>query len=415
MKKGTLLAVFVLIITFVSANQFSSFPIGDTTFVWILNFLTIGCVFWCKRTCFHPLNKKDYRPLTIYLLWFAIGIVRGIAVAENYWEWKQLITGTFALAVPIFIYVFSSPQLLQQTLRVWCTWALPAFALFFIMVLDTEAYHFYLSPLFLVACFLPILSKRWIAICLVLLMLMITIDLGARSQVIKSVITLLVSVAYILSKYISVKILKFAHWLCYIVPVVVLVLGLSGIYNPFERLSENQGKYIENRVTSGETVQEDLAIDTRTFIYQEVIGSAIAHDYVLFGRTPARGNDSEFFGAHMAEELNTNKYERHRNELCHLNVFTWLGLIGMLLYGFLYLKSSFLALYRSNNLFMKLLGGFIAFRWAYGWIEDTSGFNTMNIAIWMMIAMGFSESFRRMNDAEFRVWVRGIFSHKRNF
>ncbi|WP_295913157.1 hypothetical protein [uncultured Alistipes sp.] len=175
-------------------------------------------------------------------------------------------------------------------------------------------------------------------------------------------------------------------------------------------MAQNEGKYIEKRIIKGEVINEDLSDDTRTFIYEEVITSAIRHRYVLFGRTPARGNDSAWFGAYNAEELNTGKYERHSNEVCHPNVFTWLGLIGMLMYSFLYLKSSYLAVYCSNNLFMKLLGVFIAFRWAYGWIEDFNSFQIMSISIWMMIAMGFSASFRQMNNNMFKTWIRSIFN-----
>jgi len=154
---------------------------------------------------------------------------------------------------------------------------------------------------------------------------------------------------------------------------------------------------------------EDLAEDTRTFLYEEVISSAVYNQYVWQGRTPARGNDSEWFGAFNADELQTGKYERFENEACHLNVFTWLGLIGIILYSLIYLRSSFLAVYKSNNTLMKLLGVFIAFRWAYGWVEDFNRLDIMNISLWMMIAMGFSETFRQMNNEQFKKWIVGVF------
>lgn len=127
------------------------------------------------------------------------------------------------------------------------------------------------------------------------------------------------------------------------------------------------------------------------------------------GRTPARGNDSVTFGEFNAEELKTGKFERHSNEVCFPNIFTWLGLIGMILYCLIYLKSSYLALYKSNNLFMKLIGVYIAFRFLFGWIEDFNRFDISNIALWMVIAMGFSVEFRRMNNQEFILWVKSVF------
>ena len=60
----------------------------------------------------------------------------------------------------------------------------------------------------------------------------------------------------------------------------------------------------------------------------------------------------------------------------------------MILYCLIYLQSSYLALYKSKNLFMKLIGVYIAFRFLFGWIEDFNRFDISNIALWMVIAMG---------------------------
>lgn len=165
----------------------------------------------------------------------------------------------------------------------------------------------------------------------------------------------------------------------------------------------------KKKIVNGQVVEDDLSADTRTFIYIEVIKSALQHNYVIGGRTPARGNDSMAFGALNAEELKTGKYERHSNELCHTNIFTWLGLIGVVLYSLIYLRSSYLAVYKSNNIYIKFLGCFIAFRWAYGWIEDINRFDIANISLWMMIAMGLSVQFRNMNNKEFANFIKKIF------
>jgi hypothetical protein len=338
-----------------------------------------------------------------------IGVVRGIFIAENYWEWKHLISGTMALALPMLVYVFSQPDILQRTLHVWIKWALPLFFLFFIWFIALDLYHFYLSPIFLLACFLPIIKFEWRCILIVLLLIMITGDLGARSQIIKATAALLMSGAYLIGKYLSDKILKLVHWGFYFATVALLVLGILGVFNIFKGLSEYKGKYTQEKRENGNITSVDIVDDTRTFIYVEVIGSALRHNYWLWGRTPARGNDSFSFGSFMAEELKTGKYERHNNEVCFPNVFTWLGLIGMILYCLIYLKGSYLAVYKSNNLFMKLTGVFIAFRFLYGWIEDVNQLNITSISLWMMIAMCFSEQFRKMNEMEFKNWVKRIF------
>ncbi len=59
------------------------------------------------------------------------------------------------------------------------------------------------------------------------------------------------------------------------------------------------------------------------------------------GRSSARGNDSVSFGSDIAELLGTGLYERHKNEVVFANIFTWMGLIWLILYCSIYLKSSF--------------------------------------------------------------------------
>lgn len=412
--KKKLLPILILGITFYAAIYWSPgtflYNLGNTFIFWGISFVSIISVLRYKKREFNPSNKKDYRIVAIYFVWMLIGVIRGCFVAENYWEWKQLISGTLALSVPVFIYAFSMPDVLKETLRYWMRYALWGFLLFFIWLIVPGAYHFYLGPIFLIGCFAPVLPPKYRLILIILLLIMCVITLGARSQVIKAVVTLLLCLLFYFRSFINIKVIKFIHLSLYLIPVVLLFLGISGVFNVFQDFSKkNSGKYVEKRAINKNEFEEDLSTDTRTFIYEEVIESALRHNYVVCGRTPARGNDSRAFGFFNAEELNTGKYERHQNEVCHPNIFTWLGLIGVILYSILYLKSSYLAIYKSDNRYIKLIGLFIAFNWAYGWIENATGFNIMNISIGMAIAMGFSESFRSMNDREFRQWIIDIF------
>lgn len=414
LKNKNYFPLLILLIGIVSVNQWSRFPIGNTFFVWAVQFLTIGYILrYIKRHGgFRPTDS--YRLLCAYLLVAFVGIVRGCFVAENYWEWKQLISGSMSLLLPLFIYVFRESVVLGDTLRFWYKYGVGLFFLFFFWVLSSGEYHFYAAPILLIGCFLPVIkSRKWRYIILFFLFLMIFADWGARSQVIKAAICLMMSIAYYFAKYMTDKVLRIVHWFCYILPVILLVLGISGTFNIFEGLSEHKGKYAEKKVVDGQVVEEDLAGDTRTFIYVEVIESALRHDYVWWGRTPARGNDSVAFGAFAAEELKTGKYERHSNEVCHPNVFTWLGLVGMVLYCLLYLQASWLAVYRSNSLLIKLMGCYVAFRWAYGWIEDFNRFDIMNVTLWAMIAMCFSPQFRKMTNIEIEYWINSLLNIRR--
>lgn len=402
----------IVLNTIFSVGMWSRIPLGSTTTQWFVNIGIILFSFWFKNKMFRPRNSSDFKIVKIYFIWMIIGVIRGVFVAENYWEWKQLIAGTIALSLPILLYCFQDLDILHFTLRKWIKYAFPLFIIFFIL-LSSDAYHFYLSPIFLLTCFLPTLPRKWKILFLSCLLLMLFIDWGARSQVIKALFSLLVVPVFVVLKSINVnlrnQIVKKFFWTLCFFPLVLLTLSLTGYFNPFEEMSSKKGKLIEKKVLNGQIVSEDLTADTRTFIYKEVAQSALKHNYIFWGRTPARGNDSVLFGTFNAEELKTGKFERHRNEVCFPNVFTWLGIIGMILYCFMYIKGAYLSIYKSNSVFLKIIGIFIMFHYVYGWVEDTNNFDITNIAIWMAISMGYSERFRLMNDSQFIFWFKSIF------
>jgi len=207
------------------------------------------------------------------------------------------------------------------------------------------------------------------------------------------------------------KLLAKIQLFVFILPFVLLFLATTGIFNIFKMDEYVSTKSNTIRVNS-QGMEEDLLGDSRTFLFQEVILSAIKNDYVLFGRTLARGNDSASFGAGAAEELRTFRYERYDNEVGILNVFTWTGIVGVILYFFIFFKAAKLAIVYSNSYFLKILGIYVSFRWLTAWIEDFNRFDIMNLFIWIVVGMCYSKQFRKMSDQDFKIWMKGIF--KRN-
>lgn len=402
--------IYLLIyIALVSPAQWCSIPLGSTFISWAVSFLIVCFTIQISKKINVSLVGREYIIVRIYLIWMTICAVRGLFVADNYWEYKNLVNGTFTCLLPMFVYVFYSPELTASFYRKWMKWCLPLFFVFYIWTVTPGEVNFYLAPLLFLGCFLPMMPMKYRIATAFCLVFMLVADFAARSQVLKAFMALLFSIVCIKPKIMSDKIIKIVYWVGYCVTLSLLVAGLSGQFNVFEDLSSNEGKYVERRMVDGALVESDLASDTRTFIYIEVLESAIRNGYLVWGRTPARGNDSVSFGTFAAEELKTKKYERHSNELLHLNLLTWLGLVGMLLYTLIYVRSSYLAVYRSNSKYLKYIGLFIVFHWVYGWVEDFNRFDIQNIALWSVIAIGMSSKFRAMSDADFRCWFRSIF------
>lgn len=409
LNKQTVLNFCTLFLTIVCGLQWSDINVVSLFLIWAVQACYIYIAFSLNDD--YSLDVNDRKLLKIYLLWTIFSIIRGAMfyTLGNYWIWKSWFAGSLDVLLPSLIYIYSNPSVLGGILKCWLKYAL----LFFLCILpfiSRGAYHFYLGPIYIVAFFWPIYSKKWRIILLSLMLLMMIADMGARSQVIKTGMVLLGSLGYIFRHSISFSFLKFTHWLCYIAPLILLVLGISGTFNIFEDLASNKGKYVERKIDKeGRMVEDDLSADTRTFIFKEIISSAIKNNYVICGRTPARGNDSQYFGAANAEDLKTGLYERHSNETGLPSLFTWLGLIGLILISLIYLRCSYLAVFCSNNIFIKLLGCFVAFRWAYGWVEDMYSFDPMILSLFMIMGMCLSSYFRNMSDEDMEKWLLGLF------
>jgi len=285
---------------------------------------------------------------------------------------------------------------------------LPLFVIFSFLI-ATDAFGDYLVPISFLLLFLPVLTLRWKGVVLLISLLVMTIDLGARSNVIKFALPILLSITYYFRTFISTIHLEIVRKLLFIAPVILFVLGVTEVFNVFKINEYIKGEYETTLIDSnGEAVEEDLTVDTRTFLYVEVLQTAKKYDTWWIGRSPARGNETEYF----SEDDLTGRGERGGNEVAILNIFTWTGIIGVILYFLIFYKASYLAINQSNNFFAKLIGIFIAFRWLYAWVEDINYFTLTTFMLWLTLGICFSKSFREMSNQEVKYWVSGFFDKK---
>ncbi|MGQ7867785.1 hypothetical protein [Sunxiuqinia sp. sy24] len=412
-KLSKLIPLAVLIIAFYSVQRFSSFPIGNTFIWWSINILILIIFFLVVR--YSEFSREDLNALRFvkwYLLWNVFSIVRGVFVAEIYWDYKGLLNMGMALLMPVVAYLAFDKNRVQDILSFFIRYALP-FAVLVFPFLSVGAWGWYLFPISLLMVFFPALSIRAKIIVLFLTLIAGFGDLGTRSHVLKySMPIVLILFFYTIRGFsLSVKVMKAAQRIMIIIPLLFFVLAFTGTFEVFKMNEYISGEYVEKRKNSdGEEVQEDLKADTRTFLYVEVLQSAEKYNYWLIGRTPARGNETFHF-AKFEEEI-TGRPERLRNEVGILNAFTWTGIVGVVFFFLVFYQASFLAVYRSNNIYIKLVGLLIAFRWVNAWIEDAQAFDMNNFVIWLMVGMCLSPSFRAMKNAEVKLWLWGIFQRK---
>lgn len=396
---------FIFLITLATISLWSRIPLGNTFMWWAIGVATLLLFLKAKSKYYDSVNKRNILVLKLYLFWNISCIIRGAFVAENYWEVKNLIGISLVLLLPLTIYIATNRLLVQLILNQYMRFILPAFFVFATFI-SSAAYGPYLIPVSFVLLFLPLLPKKWKLVILFFTLVILTLALTSRSSVIKFVVPLLLSTLYYFRSFIGKTSLKVGRLILLGVPLVLFYLAITGQFNVFKIDQYVKGNYTSTH-ESGET--ENLTADTRTGLYLEVLASAINNDYVWLGRTPARGNDTVLFDEKIVEQTTNGKLERAVNEVSILNVFTWTGLIGVFLYFLVFIRASYLAIYRSKSWFMKIMGLYICFRWSYAWVEDFSSFNLSYILLWLIIGMCFSETFRQMSNTEFKYWIRGVF------
>lgn len=413
-KDITLNKLLSISIVFVAISSIAGYieakiniPVGNTFFWWTIQALIIYLYYYAINFYFDFRNSLNFRVVKWYLLWNIFSIIRGFFIAENYWDWKMLTGNGMALLLPIVAFMASNENITLSMLRSYIKYALPLFAVF-AFIINPTAYGFYLVPIYFFMFFFPVLNTKWKRITGILTILILVSSFGARSNVIKFAIPVLFLLIYYLRYYISTQILMIIRNLFIVLPFLLFILAYSGVFNIFKIEEYTSGAEYVQRDKNGEVI-EDLKADTRTQLYVDVLYSANKYNYWLIGRSPARGNEMRTFS--LKDNL-AGRPERGMNEVAILNIFNWTGLVGIFLYFLVFYRASYLAIKFSNNIFSKMLGLFIAFRWFYSWVEDVNFFTLTTFFLWVIIGLCMSKTFRAMSNGEVTIWIKSVFEMK---
>ncbi len=357
-------------------------------------------------------QNNDFKllwPIYLFLAWNIFAIFRGMLVASDYWEWKFLFSTSMVLLIPLTMYIFTNKYFVQKLISFWLLYALILLFLFIPFITDIDFYGRYLVPIMFLLLLIAKIPLRWKIVVIFFAILVFLAGFGARSNLIRFSVASVLGLLFYFRWFIREWIFKVIHAILILLPVILLVLAITDVFNIFKMNEYLEGDYTTTTYEGGEDQEASLTADTRTLLYAEVINSALKNNYVIMGRTPARGYDSVMFTDNL--DL-TGKAERFSSEVSIHNIFTWTGAIGVILYFLVFLIASFRAVYHSNSFFMKIIGLFVAFRWDYAFVEDFTTFDIQYMFVWLLIAMCYSTEFRKMNNTEFTYWIRGIFKKK---
>ena len=357
----------------------------------------------------------DYKKImNLYLLYVIFTFIRGFWVIE-FWtdDTRSLVNGTLLMLMPIIIWYFSNPDKFSQLLSFWSKkWIVPSIIIMLLFFVK-EGYAHLLAPAYFLILFYKELPKKYRRCVWIILAMVIYGGLSARSNVLRFAIVVLLSYLFIVKQIF--RNLKRISWSFFaILPIVLLLLGTLGIYNPFEALSNNANlniNFAEAQDKTGTVIQKANE-DTRTFIYEGVLATSLKNDSWLIGRTFVRGYEvDQLFGVEAYQIIfeRTGRMERISCEVGILNPFTWMGLIGLLLYSLMILAPSWYGVFRGRNKYVQCVGIILAFRFMFSFIEEMQTFGWNTITLWLMVAICISPKFLKMSNNEMKIWIYSTF------
>jgi hypothetical protein len=254
-------------------------------------------------------------------------------------------------------------------------------------------------PISLFILFIPFVKWRWKLLIVLVAIVSVSIALGFRTNIIKITFSLILLLIYYLRVFLNLRILKLLHLFTFLVPIILLGLAIWGNYNFFTNIAENNaGNTVENK----DGKLEDLAGDSRTFLYVDIFSTLNRTGHWLIGEGAASKYDTVFF-----DDLGDGR-GRYASEVGMLNILLNNGLIGVIIYTLLLFTISRIAITQSNNMLCKLIGLFIAFRWLISFIEEFTDFDLNFYFFWIVLGLVSNYTFRKLTNKEIKLFFQSI-------
>jgi hypothetical protein len=337
----------------------------------------------------------------IFLVWNILTIIRGAYLATDYWDYKFLFGNSLLFfLIPLVFFVGKNLALARLTIKYVLRYLFTFGFLLIPVTLATnpELYSRLMIPVSVLIVLIPYLKPQWRILVLVVAVVSIAMVIDFRSNILKTGISLILLMIYMVRRYIRLAWIKVGHALIIIIPIIFLILAGSGIYNVFAESSKNSYNVKSAKYGNGE--QENLTNDTRTFLYVEVFSTLIKDGDMTIGKGATGKYKSEYF------QDESGNGERHASEVGFLNIILYSGIIGLVIYALILFIASYYAIYQSSNFLCKMLGLLLICRWLLFFTEEFTNFDLNTFFTWLLIGLLCNKEFRSMTDKELKLFFR---------
>ncbi len=407
-KLSKIIPNIILLIGIITLNFYTY--LINAYVLWLFYSMIIALFLFVKKKLTYPKKQKSLIWIKLYIIVIILSVVRGVFVAEIYWDYRALIFNAFGMFMIFAVYISLNPYLLQRTLSVYLKYAFFIYLIQIPFLFDLRLYGMFIYPLAFILLFTPAIPGFWRIVLVGITVILLSLILSSRAVVLKIAMSFLLSLLFYVRFFLNKRILNTVSLFIFLMPAIFFLLAILTPFNIF-----NIGEYVKSDIKTegnvGNEDEQDLLADTgRTMFFVDALVTAVKYDSWLIGRTPARGIETNFLADYYIAL--TGRAERVASEIGIINIFTWMGLIGVILYFLILAKGSYLAINKSNNFWAKIFGLYIAFRWLIVWIEDRNDFTMNHFVLMLMVGLVYSEWFRKMNNEEVEIWIKGIFYKK---
>jgi hypothetical protein len=245
----------------------------------------------------------------------------------------------------------------------------------------------------------PYLKFNWRLLIIVVAITSILVVILFRTNILKIVISFLILSFFYFRNILGRKMIRITQLFLFILPIVLLFTGITGTFNIFEGANNNK----DYTYTTKAGNQQNLTVDTRTFLYVEVLSSMKSTKEWLIGKSATGSYYSKAFNNLKGV---SKKGHRYGSEVNLLNILLYHGIIGVLIYFMLLFTISTVAIKYSNNILSQMVGLLIASRWTLSFIEEFTQFDLNFYFFWLFAGIVSIKTFREFSDTEIKQYLR---------
>ena len=389
-----LILLYELSMIIFSLDGLSISKLAITGFVWISVFIFFHDFVKNYRKLKNNIPRFAFNILWLLLFWNIINIGRGLISDDG------TITTLFgnvytslALLVP-FVIIFSMNSLNIQRINRYFFNLLKIGMLLFILyfVFGGVVFNF-IQIRILYSLFLPVVflittipfekrKKKLIILIGGILLLYLSILNSMRTMLIRELLLIAVLIPFYYYRIFHFKWILKGSFMLLLVPLILL------------QSSINTGdSFIQKSLNT--ISDEEMSVDTRTFLYIEVLEDLTKNKKLLFGKGANGTYYSDYFSITRGDTDT-----RLSVEVGVLAIMLKTGLIGFTLYLLLLFIAIYYAFFRSNNDYVVGIGLMLFIYVILLFIENSILYSSHNVFVWFFVGVCLSNQIRTMSNFE---------------